>query len=311
MNGVADSKIFAVVVTFIPKVEELLNLIETLQSQVAGIVVVDNTPHDDCRVESSRFMLEQSGGALIRLGDNFGIAKALNVGIEFAIKNGAKYVLLSDQDSMPSTSLVSGLLHAYVDLTASGVRVGAIGPSYTDLHTNINYPFQVHVPGRLLYGHASANAKNPCVETFTLITSGTLIPVDALSSVGLMREDFFIDHVDIEWCHRARASGYRLYGTSLATMCHRMGDAYLRVWFFGWRRESAYLPGRIYYRIRNFVVLCKAPYIPLGWKLRSGWFWLGFCYSHVFFGQNRLASFRMVIRGFYDGLRGQMGRIRS
>jgi rhamnosyltransferase len=37
-----------------------------------------------------------------------------------------------------------------------------------------------------------------------------------LREVGPMREDFFIDHVDIEWSHRMRAAGHALFGVGAA-----------------------------------------------------------------------------------------------
>jgi rhamnosyltransferase len=305
----ANEHVHAVVVTYYPQVDWLRELLVSLAVQAAGIVVVDNTPKADLRVEALLKELSLPKIALERLGDNFGIAKALNVGIELAKVNGAKYVLLSDQDSLPSPDLISGLLRAHAEMVAKNVRVGAIGPLFTDLHTHITHPFQVEIPGKFLYGHACPTPESPLVETFTLITSGTLIPVDIFSDVGTMREDFFIDQVDNEWCHRARSRGYRLYGTSYATMSHRLGDAHLRVWFFGWRRESAYGSMRVYYRIRNFVVLCKMPHISLGWKLRGAGFWLGFLYSQVFFGRERTRSFYMAVRGLCDGLSGVLGRL--
>jgi len=141
----------------------------------------------------------------------------------------------------------------------------------------------------------------------TLITSGSLIATEALKEIGDMREDFFIDHVDIEWCHRARAHGFRLFGTSNARIFHRMGEASLRVWYFGWRYESAYPPLRTYYRIRNFVVLAKNPNIAVSWRIRNGWCWLGFLYSQIFFGKSRLASLRMGLLGLWDGVRNKLG----
>jgi rhamnosyltransferase len=122
-----------------------------------------------------------------------------------------------------------------------------------------------------------------------------------------MREDFFIDHVDIEWSHRARAAGFSLFGVGAAVMFHSMGEHALRVWYFGWRQESAYSPVRVYYRIRNFVALCRLPSIRWRWKLRNGWYIVGVVYTQTVFGQQRLAALRMAARGLWDGLRGRMG----
>lgn len=306
-NAIVD----AVIVTYLPDSIALSELLVALSRQVARILVIDNTPASDARVECILDGLNISNVALRRLGDNYGIAKALNVGIELARASGATHVLLSDQDSLPAADMVVGLLRTQRDLVAQGVRVGGVAPSFTDQNTGITYPFQTEVAGEFFYRHVRPDVSRPVVEALTLITSGTLVPIDVFDDAGMMREDLFIDHVDIEWSHRVRNRGWKLYGTCNATMFHRMGDDYLRVWFFGWRRESSYSPLRMYYRIRNYIVICRSRDIDWRWKLRNGWYWLGSVYSHVVFGPQKLNSLSMVVRGLWHGVRGRLGPYRA
>ena len=303
------ASVHAVVVSYCPDVPLLRALLLALTPQVAAIELVDNTPAADARVADLVQELALPSLRLHRLGDNYGIARALNVGAQAAWDAGASHVLLSDQDSLPPTGMVAGLLRAETELIASGARVGAIGPSFTDTHTGITFPFQAWVPGKFFYGHVRPSAQRPIVEALTLITSGTLIPAAAWAVTGPMREDYFIDKVDIEWSHRARAAGLHLYGTLYATMAHRLGDDSLRVWYFGWRHESVYSPLRIYYQIRNFVALCRLPFVPMRWKWRNGWYTVGVAYTQVVFGHQRTAALRMALRGLWHGLRGRMGRL--
>ena len=128
--------------------------------------------------------------------------------------------------------------------------------------------------------------------------------------VGLMREDFFIDCVDTEWCYRARARGFLLYGTGWATMLHRMGDATLRFWFFGWIKGNVHSPLRIYYQIRNLVRLQFNGYRGIRWRIRIIWSFTAIFYCHVFYGSARRASLKMALRGLADGLRGRMGEFK-
>jgi rhamnosyltransferase len=299
--------VHAIVVSYLPDVSVLRVLLETLVSQVAAIELMDNTPADDTRVADLVRQLNMPSLYLRRLGDNYGIARALNLGAQAAWNAGASHVLLSDQDSLPSPDMVKRLLCTEAKLIARGEPVGAVGPTYTDAHTGITFPFQVYVPGKFFYGHVRSSEKLPIVEALSLITSGTLISARSWVATGPMREDFFIDHVDIEWCHRARAAGLKLFGTWHATMAHRMGDDELRVWYFGWRRESAYSPLRVYYRTRNFIALCRLPFMPVRWKWRNGWYCAGVVYSQAVFGQHRSAALRMALRGVWDGLRGRLG----
>lgn len=303
------SKIAAIIVTYHPRADEFLPLLKKLLIQTDQVIVVDNTPGADNPELAAliRDAVNQEDCVLLHLGENAGIAKALNEGCKHALASGANFILLNDQDSLPSENMVSELCRAYRMLTDSGLQVGAVGPTYTDLHTGLTYPFQAQLPGHFFYGHKVPTSDSPHVETLTLITSGTLIPVGVFNDVGPMREDFFIDQVDIEWCHRARSRGYRLFGTGWATMQQRMGEAQLRVWCLRWRVESAYSPLRIYYRLRNFVAMLKLDFIDWRWKVRSSWYHLGLLYSHVFFGSNPVKTVTMYIKGVRHGLRNKMG----
>lgn len=301
-------RVHAVVVTYVPEATPLRELLIALSPQVAHIHVVDNTPLVDERVERLLTNTTIGNVGLTRLGDNLGIAKALNVGIEAAITAGATHVLLSDQDSLPASGMVEGLLRAEYELRAQGHKIAAIGPSFVDQISTQAYRFQVRRSGGWFYARQEPSEEQPHVRTLSLITSGILIPVAALRDIGLMREDFFIDHVDVEWGHRAISRGYALFGTRYAQMSHHMGERTLRVWVFGWRSLSEYGPLRLYYRFRNFVYLLKLAYVPLWWKLRASWFWLGEAYAHVIFSRRRLEDLRMILRGCMDGLCGRLGR---
>lgn len=307
MSGPSTSRVHAVVVTYQPEMTVLSKLLDSLAAQAERLFIVDNTPGEDRLSETLAGAYPNDLVQLIRLGRNTGIGYALNVGIAEARKAGATHVLLSDQDSLPAADMVDRLLHAAAAMAAMGRVVGAVGPTYTDIHTGITYPFQVERQGRLFYGHQRPSDEQPIVQALTLITSGTLVPMHVLDVIGPMREDFFIDQVDIEWCHRARAKGFELFGVGNAVMFHQMGEHALRVWYFGWRKESAYSPLRVYYRIRNFVALCREKGIPLGWKLRSSWYSAGFVYSQVIFGRQRVAALRMALMGLWDGVVGRMG----
>jgi rhamnosyltransferase len=63
-----------------------------------------------------------------------------------------------------------------------------------------------------------------------------------------MRENYFIDYVDTEWCIRAEAMGYKNYVSSKAVMKHAIGDNILKFKYFN---VPVHSPFRRYYRVRN------------------------------------------------------------
>jgi rhamnosyltransferase len=304
-----DPVVCAVVVTFHPDLGTLTELLLALLPQVTSIAIVDNSPTSDTTVEQLLHELPAEQITLIRLHENLGVAKGLNVGIEWARSKKAKFVLLSDQDSLPAADMVDGLLDSYQRVTRHSPNVAAIGPLFTDIHTGIVFPFQVDIPHKFFYGHRRPSAEQPEVEALTLITSGTLVPLSVFDEVGLMREEFFIDKVDIEWCLRAKAKGFVLYGTERAKMYQRLGERQLRVWYLYWRNMSVYSPTRVYYQVRNFFGLCRLPYVSARWKFRHAWFTFGAAYSQIVFGDQRLEAAKMTLRGVWHGVRGRMGAL--
>ncbi|WIM05472.1 MAG: glycosyltransferase family 2 protein [Candidatus Nitricoxidivorans perseverans] len=302
-------RVLAVVVTFFPKAELLGPLLDQLSAQCAEVLIVDNTPaaRDDVFAMTQGSLAVAGNCRLMRFGRNLGIAAALNAGIDVALAEHFEYVLLSDQDSLPALDMVAGLVRSERELSALGQPVGAVGPLIRDLVTSQDYPFQAPIPGKLFYGHRFPAREAPYVASSSIITSGMLIPAAALRDVGGMAEGFFIDNVDIEWCHRAIARSYRIFGTGEAVLFHRMGDDCLRIWNFGWRRVSGYGPFRLYFRFRNFVHLLRLSHVPAAWKVRASWYMLGTLYAHAVYSHRRLASLRAIAWGIWDGVAGRLG----
>ena len=302
------ARVFGIVVAFHPHLEALRPLLHALAPQVDVLLVVDNTPGNGEGIEGILAPLRTSlpGLRLQRPGDNIGIASAQNNGIRIALDEDYDYVLLSDQDSLPDQNLVA-TLRGCCELLAQQGPVGCVCPEYFDRTTGQAFPFQVQRPDRWLYSSAPGSEAKPWIEITTTISSGSLIPRAALEAVGPMREDFFIDHVDIEWCHRARALGFRNFGTAQTRLTHQLGDAPFRVWCFGWREHSEYSPGRLYYRFRNFILLCRLPHVPLRWAVRASLHWMVNAYAHCLFARQRGANARAIAWGLWDGVLGRSG----
>jgi rhamnosyltransferase len=307
-----DPRVLAVVVTYYPDAELLIALVRSLLSQVTVVLIVDNTPEMDCRVNSLLAEFADVGSSLeiIRLGTNCGIAAALNVGISVAIHEKFGHVLLCDQDSFPAADMVKQLLALARRIEEQGGRVGCIGPNYLDRVTGHMHRFQVQEPARFFYSTCAGDRAVPWVEVVTLITSGSLVPTNAFADVGLMQEEYFLDFVDTEWCHRARQCGYKLYGTALATMEHHVGDTTFPVWYGRWKAFSGYAPSRLYYRYRNGIFLLQSGNVPWRWKLRSGWTWMGNIYAYTLFGPHRYQNLKAILLGLWDGVCGRTGPLK-
>lgn len=135
-----------------------------------------------------------------------------------------------------------------------------------------------------------------------------LISTKAIEAIGEMDEDLFIDHVDTEWCLRARFRGFRLFGVCSALLEHDLGEDALKVWFGRWRQVHRHKAFRYYYIFRNTVLLARRGYTPIRWMLFEIWRLLGLIAIFGLLGRGRGEHFKMMMKGLRDGLHGVAGR---
>lgn len=302
-------RVMAVVVAYHPEETALRSLLDSLAGQVDALVVVDNTPDGSSIASHEVDRIRVCSASLIQWGENRGIADALNAGIEVARRETCDFVLLSDQDSLPSEGMVREMLQVFGEAAGQGMRVACVSPEYFDRTTDQAFPFQVQLQGKLFYSTVGGDSARPWLEALTTITSGSLIPMAVLEDVGGMKGEYFIDNVDIEWCLRARSKGYVILGTSKVRLHHQLGRDAFPVWVLRWRKYGAYSPVRFYYKYRNFLLMWRLPYVPLRWKIRACWYWLGQFYVYVVFSPDRWKNLSMIGKGLWDGIRGRVGPI--
>ncbi|MEQ8315637.1 MAG: glycosyltransferase family 2 protein [Gammaproteobacteria bacterium] len=257
---------FAVVVTYNPDATALLKLLGQLNRET-DFVVIDNGSPDIEKLAESITVYERCQD-LVRLNENVGLAKALNIGIDLALERGCDYVFLFDQDSSLCDLFVRRMVDAYLDANQhSSKGIAAVGPRIINPQTMRQTPFKLF--NRLLLRSDRSFAET--TEHFHadfLITSGTLLIAKHLVEIGKMKEAYFIDNVDLEWCFRAKSMGYDLVGTDGAVLYHAIGERSLSPLVRA-GIMAQHNPSRTYYSSRNRTHLYSVSYSPLGWKLRD------------------------------------------
>jgi rhamnosyltransferase len=294
----------AIIVTYNPERSQLLALVCALLPQVGSIVIVDN----GSSFESIRFIKEITGShpiEVILLGVNLGIAAAQNKGIDHARDLGSKYVMLFDHDSKPSGNMVSKLMTALQKKEGLGLKVAAVGPNFSTEHIPNLKPFRV-AKGFRVDRHGCPKSTS-VIQVSYLIASGSLIPMSTLNAIGGMCDDLFIDYVDIEWGLRASQNGYSSFGVCGALMEHDLGD--LPLHFFGMSIPN-HSPLRHYYLFRNAVWLYRQEYLPLQWRIGDAWRLLLKYGFYSLYGKPRLAHIKMMSKGIWHGLIGQLGQFK-
>ena len=226
----------------------------SILGQVQGIVYVDNASAE-INVLLTEF---QSIAYFICNDENLGLGKAQNQGILLAKEKGATHILLLDQDTVTSINFVTSLLGVY-EKYCNARKIAVVAPVYYDRSSKCKLSEGIIFAG-VRIKRIPVNEEYQSVSY--CIASGSLLSVQALNDVGLMKEELFIDSLDLEWCLRAKSLGYDVVMTNKTHMSHSIGiEAKNRI--------LAHSPFREYYICRNSIILLFLPYVPLGYKIRK------------------------------------------
>ncbi|WP_343682934.1 glycosyltransferase family 2 protein [Acinetobacter baylyi] len=249
--------ISVVIVSYQPchlKIQKMVEIL--LNHESLSVILVDNGSCD-IDILISALKNKKNFYSLV-LSENLGIAYAQNIGITKSIELNSDYIIFFDQDSSLDNNFINNLISDYNYLRNKDYKIAAVGPRFLDENKGFYFPALKFNKNGLIDKISVENINEP-IEVSFLISSGTLVPVDALKKIGLMREEFFIDFVDTEWCFRALSKGYKLYMSEKAVMKHSIGDDTLKIANFNIPVHSGF---RRYYRIRNLFFMWKMPYIP-------------------------------------------------
>lgn len=297
---VCATKVVAVVVSFFPDLAVLVQGLKAILAQVEVTVVVDNG--SPAELEGQLGAQLSQGIKWVALGSNTGVARAQNVGIALAIDLGASHVILFDQDSAPAPGAVAHLVRAASDLEKRGIQVGQVASVVADERHKAGVPFFRLRAGRPDW--VQCRDGDSVMEIDTAIASGSLMPTATLTAIGGMKEELFIDLVDIEWCFRARSRGFRNYCACGARLEHRLGDMPERLLN---RDIVCHSPSRNYYFFRNALWLFRQDYVPNAWKRDVA---LQLMKRYVVYSlalRPRLEYLGMMTKGIWHGLRRRLG----
>lgn len=301
-----NSNACAIIVTYRPEPLQFERLISRISPQVKAVVVVDNNDSDHVQGWMQDLRADVQFTYFI-LGGNRGLGAAQNIGIDFASRNGFSFILLLDQDSMPAHDMVERLLLSNEELRKDGHRVAAVGPRFVDTETGCSSSFSRCGPFRFMHQQCSEQSPDIVPAEF-LISSGSLISLEAINAIGPMDESLFIDLVDTEWFLRAKTRGYTAFGACSAVMSHNLGQKRIRVWLAGWRHVPYHPPVRHYYYFRNSMHLLKRDYVNWSWRKNQIFELFYMFFLFLLTSPPRFRQMRMMLKGIWDGLKGVTGK---
>ena len=223
--------VFAVVLTW-NNFKDAKECIESLlQSTLPSIevIVVDNASQNQLVEMLKKFFGNVPRVHFIENPENYGFAKGMNIGIQEALRRGAEYIILMNDDAVVDERCIEILCAT----AAKDHSIGIVGPRilyYND-------------PKRIWHGGGY----------FSLLKSGPRVPeknrlesvcslneydVDFLTGcvllikrkvfeiIGLLDEDYFLYSEDVDFCLRAKKHGFRLVYVPRAKAWHKISPDY-------------------------------------------------------------------------------------
>lgn len=288
-----NQSICAVVVTYHPDFD-FINRLILVAAQVTKVVIVDNNS-SSIIINKIREIASLLDVHLILNETNKGIATALNQGMMWAKEEGYAWVLTLDQDTVVEDFMLETIIDILKDIEQKE-NVAIVGSNYLD---EILQKFFIDPP-KVCY--------DSWIEYKTVITSGSLISVDAFQKIGTFRDELFIDLVDQEYCLRARKMGFKILISLKPIMKHALGTVNNRN--FLWKKISirTHAPFRIYTQTRNSIVLSREYLFeePL-WVVKRLCRVVESIIRITMFEKNRILRLKNLFLGIYHGFVGKLG----
>ena len=193
----------------------LYKCFNSIEGQVEKLVIVDNGSNKETIDVLKEIEKNNNHVEVIYNENNLGIGKALNQGVEVAIKNNFQWVLTMDNDSEATTSMVEIMINTY-------------NKAINDGRKNIVSIFPTYIEKGFYDSDLTEKSKddlNKYEDVECEMTSGTLLRTDIFKNIGVFREDYFIDYVDHEYCLRMLKNNYASIRAIDAVLIHSLGNS--------------------------------------------------------------------------------------
>ena len=233
----------------------------------------------------------------LRNEENLGFTGGNNRGIEYALDEGADWVLLLNNDTEVDPTFLSEFLAAADELPEDA---GIVGPTIHTYETD-----EVWSAGGTLNRWTGATgsldpAEQPDHPLSVPVVAGAALLVrdEVFRDIGLLDDDFFIYYEETEFCARARAAGWDVVYVPVEGVYHKETTTHT----FSRFGEYYLVRNRLLFQQKTqplYVRLLFYPYFVVRW------FVLQIAYLLV---TGEWAAARSVFKGGTDALRGRFGK---
>lgn len=217
------------------------------------VLVVDNASADGS-VEAIKQEFPRL--KILQNTENLGFAGGNNVGIRYALEQGADYIFLLNND----TVVDPGFLDELVNAGESDPGIGILG----SLIYYFNRPREVWFAGGKIYwsaGTARHLTDIPDVPRESDFITGCafMIKRHVVEKTGLFNPDYFLYYEDTDWSTRVKRAGFKLVVVPASLVWHKEMGA------VGGRsplHEYYVTRNNLLFMRKNASVLCRLAFVP-------------------------------------------------
>ncbi|MBI3443207.1 glycosyltransferase family 2 protein [Candidatus Woesebacteria bacterium] len=250
LKGVKRPKVSVIILSWNRKDDTLETINSLAKSNIRDFVleiyVVDNGSTDGSEIAIKKLLAKIGSPPslltrMTELNDNLGFAGGNNVGIRYALKHGADYVMILNNDTVVSPSLIVRT----VELLQKNTRVGLVSPKIYfakgfEFHKE---RYKEKDKGRVIWygggkidwdnvygsGRGVDEVDNGQYDRMqeTDFATGTcmFITRKALEEVGMFDEKYFMYYEDTDLSVRAKRAGFKVIYVPEAVVWHKVAQS--------------------------------------------------------------------------------------
>lgn len=224
---------------------EMIQSLKQISYPNFEIIIVDNaSPNGNPDIVKEKY----PDIVYIKSDENLGFAGGNNLGFDVA---KGKYILMLNND----TEVEVGFLEPLVEKMESNPKIGIVSPKIRFFHSpdtlqyvgyeNINPITQRG--GAKGFGEKDKGQYEEDAEAAYGHGAAMMIPMSVVKEVGLMADVFFLYYEELDWAHRIRNAGYKIFYVHNSLIYHK---------------ESVSTGGRVsalraYYMTRNRILYLR------------------------------------------------------
>jgi len=238
-------------------------------------VVVDNGSSHDQLKSLKNFLSEFKLIKLIENKKNLGFAKGNNVGIKYALDNGADYILLLNNDTKIEMNFLENLIKLDYPISSPVVKFREFKENpklIYDLGGYVNW-WTGRTTHLNLYGKEYKKKNNGVVECDYVAGCCMLVKREVFERIGLLDERYFIYFEDVDFCVTAKKNGFKVAVDKESVIWHKLGGSMDR-----WSNRAIY-----HHLVGNFIFITKH----LGWRRITGYSYLFILTAKIVFDRVR------------------------